>query len=339
MPFDFNVLDGPYLRDLLDQPRALADTVAALPAALGSLPSFDRIVLTGMGGSYHVLVPAHLELIAAGFTSLLEETSELIYSMPRLLEGSTLLVILSQSGSSVEVVRLAEIRRGKGATIAVTNTADSPLAAAADAAIVTRAGPENSVSCKTALVSAAAMAWLSALLRGADLVRTRRDLEQAVPAVAAYLEDWRDHVAALAGELEGMRDLFVLGRGSSLCAVGMGGLIIKEAAHFHSEGMGAAAFRHGPFEMLRPDIFALVFAGDHPARARSLVRDIRATGARAALAGPSADLPALRLPEVPPVARPILEMLLPQMISVALAGLAGRQPGRFERISKITTVE
>jgi glucosamine--fructose-6-phosphate aminotransferase (isomerizing) len=119
----------------------------------------------------------------------------------------------------------------------------------------------------------------------------------------------------------------------------MGGLIIKEAAHFHSEGMGAAAFRHGPFEMLRPDIFVLVYAGEQPALARSLVRDVRAVGARAALVGPSAELAAFRLPDVPAVARPILEMLPPQMLSVTLAGMAGREPGRFELITKITTVE
>ena len=45
------------------------------------------------------------------------------------------------------------------------------------------------------------------------------------------------------------------------------------------------------------------------------------------------------LPEVPPPVRPIVEMLPVQMMSLALAALAGREPGKFERITKVTTVE
>jgi glutamine---fructose-6-phosphate transaminase (isomerizing) len=47
----------------------------------------------------------------------------------------------------------------------------------------------------------------------------------------------------------------------------------------------------------------------------------------------------LRLPKHSTAARPILEILPVQMITLALAALAGREAGKFERATKITTTE
>jgi glucosamine--fructose-6-phosphate aminotransferase (isomerizing) len=334
------VIEGAYLGDLLDQPKALADTLAGL-VPLPRVDGFDRIVLTGMGGSFQILHPLYLKLTAHGFHVLTAETSELIYSMPRVLDARTLLVAVSQSGRSAETVRLLGNPGRRPKIIGVTNTPSSPLALAADVTVMTYAGPEFSVSSKTTVTSLMALEWLGDNLCSADLTATRSRLEQAAPAAAGYLARWRDHVGALSEELAGIRHLFIAGRGTSLAAVGLGGMIMKEAAHFHSEGMSSAAFRHGPLEMLGPDCYMLVFEGD-PATAplnRALVDDICQAGARAALAGVSARMDALRLPEVPGEIRPIIEMLPLQMISLALAALAGREAGVFERITKVTTTE
>src|ERR1019366_8095124 len=79
--FDPSMVEGPYLRDILAQPRALEDTVAGLCDApwLADLAGFDRIVLTGMGASYHALHPLHIQLVEHGFHAVAYETSELIH--------------------------------------------------------------------------------------------------------------------------------------------------------------------------------------------------------------------------------------------------------------------
>src|ERR1017187_3779303 len=79
MRFDPSMVEGPYLRDILAQPRALEDTVAGLCDApwLADLAGFDRIVLTGMGASYHALHPLHIQLVEHGFHAVAYETSEL----------------------------------------------------------------------------------------------------------------------------------------------------------------------------------------------------------------------------------------------------------------------
>ncbi|HEY2013145.1 MAG TPA: SIS domain-containing protein [Bryobacteraceae bacterium] len=335
------VIEGGYLRDILAQPRALEDTLAGLERGTWAEKPFERAVLTGMGGSYWALHPLHLDLLQRGWDSVLMETSELIHVLPSLLDSRTLLIAVSQSGRSAEIVRLMEVKKPDCFTVAITNTPDSPLALRANAVVLTHAGVEFTVSCKTYVATLMALKWVADLLAGRDLDRSEKELSHAAPAVAAYLERWRDHVEAAIAELSGARRLFYLGRGTSLAAAGTAGLITKESAHFHAEGMSAAAFRHGPMEMLDASLYALVFAGDAATAGlnRRLAADIVAEGARAALAGEDAEPGLFRLPRVPASVRPIVEILPVEMMTLALAELSGREAGKFERATKVTETE
>jgi glutamine---fructose-6-phosphate transaminase (isomerizing) len=343
MRFDRGMVEGPYLRDILAQPRALEDTVAGLcdAPALADLGGFDQIVLTGMGASYHALHPLQIQLVEHGFHAIAYETSELIYYYPAALTSRTLPIAVSQSGRSVEIVRLLDAVGGRVRTLGVTNTPDSPLAARADFTVLTRAGAEATVSCKTFVATLVALEWLGVALRGADRRRTESELREAAPAVENYLAGWEAKVGSLVDLLDGVRALFVTGRGASMAAAGAGGLILKESAHFHAEGMTCSAFRHGPFEMSGPGVFVLVFAGDPQTAAlnEKLVLDVRKAGGKAALIGPQSDVDAFRIPLIAPAIRPVVEALPVQLVSLALAALAGHEPGKFSLLTKVTTIE
>jgi len=346
---EFSAIEGAYLRDILEQPRALEDTVAGLnnPKALRAIAAklqrggFRTLVLTGMGSSFHALHPSNLELINHGFIAMMVETSELVHYKRRLFDPKTLIIVVSQSGKSAEVVRLLKINHGKSAVIAVSNTADSALAMNANATILTRAGEEFSVSCKTYLTALMALKWLTAVLCESELEHMRQELKQSCPAVHTYLDHWKQHVQSLAQLLQGTRHLFLVGRGMSLAAAGTGALIIKESDHFHAEGMSSAAFRHGPFEMLSDETFVLVFEGDDRTRDlnRRLLEDIQERKGRTELVSHDAEIAPCKLPAAPKSIQPILEILPVQMITLALAAQMGREPGRFELVTKITTTE
>jgi glucosamine--fructose-6-phosphate aminotransferase (isomerizing) len=306
-----------------------------------SATTYQSIVLTGMGNSFHILTPLYLKLIELGFPVLMAETSEVIHFMPQLLGNRTLLIVVSQSGRSGEIVRLLSMKGGSRTILGVTNDHASPLAMESDVVALIQAGPEASVACKTTTASLAALAWIGESMATRDLSATKDRLEPIAPAVEQYLADWKNHVNTISAELQGIRHFFVTGRGPSLAASGVGGLLMKEAAHFHSEGLSSAAFRHGPFEMLSEACFVLVFAGDGQVEPlnRALVEDIRAAGAKAVLAGPEANAAAFRFAAVGHQIRPMLEMLPLQMTSLALAQMAGHEAGKFERIAKVTTAE
>jgi glucosamine--fructose-6-phosphate aminotransferase (isomerizing) len=105
--------------------------------------------------------------------------------------------------------------------------------------------------------------------------------------------------------------------------------------------MSSAAFRHGPFEMLGKDTFVLAFAGETRTRNlnQRLLVDIQQQAGRAELVGEGAALSCCRIDGRGNGIAQILEILPVQMMTLALAALAGREPGRFERTSKVTTTE
>jgi len=345
---ELHVIEGRYLQDLLAQPQALSDTFGALDGSpelvdLGrrlSQTEFQRIVLTGMGSSFHALHPLNLQLIDHGIGSTMVETSELVHYHTRALNPKTLVIAVSQSGESAEMVRLAKVNNG-APVIAVTNTPESTLARHAAVGLVTRAGREFSVSCKTYVATHMMLQWLGDALCGQDAEMSRRKMKQAASAVAAYLADWKKRVADVAERLSGIRDLFLVGRGTSLAAVGAGALVIKESDHFHAEGMSSAAFRHGPFEMLSGEVFVGVFSGNDKTSELNLglLADIRQAGGRGELIGETSPFESFRVPECDAAIRPILEILPVQMITIALAALAGREAGKFEKATKVTTTE
>ena len=349
MPLNLEVIRGRYLTDILSQPAALRATWDGLCAtsvfseiARACRPErFRQIVLTGMGSSYFGLHPLSIELAAHGWTPLMLETSELIHYYPQLLTASTLVVAVSQSGKSVEMVRMLELNSKRATVIGVTNTADSPLAREAWLAVLTAAGEEFSVSCKTYLAAQMALSALGAALCALDAGSRLDEWRTVAESAASYLEHWEAHVVEMAELLRDIRDVFLVGRGPSLAAACTGGLIIKESDHLHAEGMSSAALRHGPFDMLEPGIFVGVFAGDAKAREmhQKLLEDLAGTSVKAALFAPDATRPACRTPTGVAAATPALEMLPVQMITLALAARAGREPGKFRRAAKVTAVE
>jgi len=346
---DLSVVEGEYLQDLLDQPRALQDTLDSLRFSedLGKIATrlnngdFRRIVLTGMGTSFYALHPLNLELIGQGLAAIMVETSELVHYQSSLIDSKTLLIAVSQSGRSAEVVRLLGINDHRAAMIAVTNAPESPLALQSDVAVLTAAGREVSVSCKTYVTALMALKWLGDILIGPSQNSKRRELQYASPAMASYLSDWRSHVQAVSERLHDVRHLFLLGRGRSLAAVGTGALIIKESDRIEAEGMSSAAFRHGPFEMLSEETFVLVFSGDAKTKDlnRRLLQDIQKHRGIAEMVSEGSATAAFRLPAAPDSILPITEILSVQMITLALAARARREPGRFELASKVTTTE
>jgi glucosamine--fructose-6-phosphate aminotransferase (isomerizing) len=257
-----------------------------------------------------------------------------------LLDEQTLVITASQSGASAETVRLLELNR-RSPVIGITNTDGSPLARGAQLALLAQAGPEHSVSCKTYVAGMLALQWLAAVFTGREEQQTLTRLAAAAELAGQYLQGWPQHVETLASRLRGKRHLFFAGRGSSLSAVGTGALIMKEATRLHAEGMSSAAFRHGPMEMLQADMWIGVFGGPEPTRAlnRRLASDLVAGGGQCDEIGIDATRQPFRLPECAPPLQPILEIMPVQMMTLALAALAGREAGHFERASKITDTE
>jgi glucosamine--fructose-6-phosphate aminotransferase (isomerizing) len=337
-----------YFKDILAQPDALTDTLVGFePDSMIEISriilsgQFDQIILTGMGASFHILYPLFYRLMALRKPALMIETSELIHYAPEAIRPGTLLFAVSQSGQSVEVLRLLEMAKDRAPVLAITNNPDGALSTAAQAVVLTRAGEESTVSCKTYVSAMLGLMGITGLLQNMSYSTVMDELSLAPESVGDYLNSCRDKVNALEEIFYGITSLTFSGRGPSLAAAGTAALICKEAAHFPAEGMSSAAFRHGPIEAVSPDNMLVLFEGDEfiSRLHNALIADVRRSGGRAEMIGKLAEQKVLQLPQSPKLLSPVLEILPAQLMTVALAKLNDHIPGEFSVATKITEVE
>ena len=340
-------MQSPYINNILEQPDSLEATLDSIDRLrdLDQLFSqlnkgqIQRIILTGMGSSFHALHPLYLRLSQANIMAQMVETSELVHYFADLLQPSTLMIAVSQSGQSNEIVQLIKLCDGKVPFLGITNTPGSPLAEKSDPVIITQAGEEHSVSCKTYITSMVALSWV-----GDQLMRKTAEypkLHEAPQAIAAYLERLESHVQWFMEQMRDINCLYLVGRGPSLSAVGTGSLIIKEAARFPTEGMSSAAFRHGPLEMTSPHSMLMVYEGNEKTAKLNcqLSNEVLKLKGKSILIHAGSDLLASSLPSVSDPTLPLVEILPAQMLSIALAKMKGTIPGEFRFGHKITIME
>ena len=239
------------LLDVSDKP--LAEAGKAIRARD---PRF--LVTVARGSSDHAasFMKYAIELTAGIPVASIGPSVTSIYGARLRLAGSACLAI-SQSGKSPDIVAMAEAaRQGGSLTVALTNTADSPLARACDHAIDIVAGVEKSVAAtKTFVNSAVAGLALLAHCTGdsvllAALAELPRHLRTAIEC------DWMD----LAGALAGAGSLFILGRGPSFAIANEAALKFKETCGMHAEAYSAAEVMHGPLALVRPGFPVLALA-------------------------------------------------------------------------------
>jgi glucosamine--fructose-6-phosphate aminotransferase (isomerizing) len=219
-------------------------------------PHFLVTVARGSSDHAATFMKYAVELTAGLAVASVGPSVASIYGARLRLNGSACLAI-SQSGKSPDIVAMAEMARSRGSlAIALTNTADSPLARASDYAIDILAGPERAVAAtKTFVNSAVAGLALMAHCTGdAGLLAALGRLPDHLRAAIAC--DW----AALAGALEGRKSLFILGRGPSFAIASEAALKFKETCGLHAEAFSAAEVMHGPLALVGPDFPILVLA-------------------------------------------------------------------------------
>ena len=143
-----------YATDILAQPALLttalqthlaAGSQTQAAAALLRAAHGKRIILTGMGSSFYSAYPAMLTLLAAGYAVQHIELSELLHFGAAALTADSVLIIISQSGETIEAVRLLQNVKPQSTIIAVTNNPNGTLAKAAHAVVPHLAGAERAV--------------------------------------------------------------------------------------------------------------------------------------------------------------------------------------------------
>jgi glucosamine--fructose-6-phosphate aminotransferase (isomerizing) len=338
-------------REIAEQPASVAATLVATLGRADEIREIwsdrNRVLFVARGTSDNAAVYGRYLLeTRTGVPAAMAAPSVATHYRARLDLGDTLVVSISQSGRTEEIVEVQRWAAEQGAaTLAITNDADSPLARESGVALTTQAGEERAVpATKSYSAQLAAVASLAAAI-GRD--EALSDLLAAVPVELTRLLTEARGVADAVDLLANTGDIVVTGRGLVYGTALEVALKLEETCLRPVRGLSYADLRHGPIAVVSHGVTAvLVAAGEGPmvGPMLELARDLAGRGAQTvALGGDAALAAACSLhvpgPDLPEAVAPLALIVPAQLVVEALSRRLGLDPDAPRGLSKVTTTD
>ncbi|MFN8148218.1 MAG: SIS domain-containing protein [Candidatus Nanopelagicales bacterium] len=299
------------------------------------------VMLAGRGTSDHAALYAkYLVEVRLGLPAGLASPSTLTAYGSRPDLRDVLLVAVSQSGGSPDLVETVSVARACGAhTLAVTNAPDSDLARAAELTLDVRAGAERAVAATKSYTAELLTLWL--VVQG--VLGEDASVAGPVPAAAAALVDRADEVAALAARYRFTDRIVLTGRGYSFPTALEGALKLMETSYVAAHAFSGADLLHGPLAMIDSDhpVLAVVPPGVGETAMRPVLERLRERGADVTVLGGPASLELATVGmDLGHVLRedlaPLVDVIPLQQLALRTAVARGSDPDRPRGLSKVT---
>ncbi|WP_242579025.1 SIS domain-containing protein [Amycolatopsis sp. 195334CR] len=321
------------LRERQPEIAEVADAIAKRP------PRFA--LLAARGSSDHAALYAKylIEVLLGLPAGLVSPSTVTLYGAAPDLRD-VLLVTVSQSGGSPDLVEFTESARKQGArTVAVSNTPSSPLSAAAELAVDIGAGQEQAVAAtKTYSATLLALYLLVDAVRGgkgADADGLGELAQQTLDRSAAGVQRAVDRYRFV-------NRVITAGRGYSYASALEAALKLAETSYLAARAYSGADLLHGPVAAIDGEtaVLALTNRGKGGDAMREVLDAVAGRGADVlAIGSAAADVPAALRIDVPPVAEelaPILDVLPAQSLALGLSLARGGDPDRPRGLNKVT---
>ncbi|MGY2083903.1 glutamine--fructose-6-phosphate transaminase (isomerizing) [Blastococcus sp. SYSU DS0539] len=360
------------LKEIAEQPQAIADTLLGRLAENGELVldevrlsdqelrDIDKIFVVSCGTSYHAGLIAKYAI--EHWTRIpveVEVASEFRYRDP-VLDRSTLVVVISQSGETMDtLMALRHAKDQKARVLAICNANGSTIPRESDAVLYTHAGPEIAVASTKAFLAQIVACYLVGLflaqVRGVKyedevtaIVDDLRRLPEAVAEVLTGMEE----VRALGRSLADAGTILFLGRHVGFPVALEGALKLKELAYIHAEGFAAGELKHGPIAVIDQGTPVIVIVPSPRSRNSvhgkvvSNIQEVRARGARTIVIAEEGDdevVPyadhLIRVPRTPTLMAPVVTTVPLQVLACEIADTRGYDVDQPRNLAKSVTVE
>ncbi|MEM0450786.1 MAG: glutamine--fructose-6-phosphate transaminase (isomerizing) [Nitrososphaerota archaeon] len=272
------------LKEIHDQrftvTRTLTEELGPLGEAAKLLREARRILLVAAGTSYHAALVGRYVLAELADLDVQPVLASEYNLVSRWVNGDSVLVAISQSGETADVLEAVRDAKQKGAkVIGIVNMPGSSLERLSDVHINIRAGPEIGVAATKSFTS-----QVVALIRLASAVSGKEvplDPEELGAGVEQVLEQ-EPQIAEIASILKDSKDVYLIGRGVHYPIALEGALKVKELAYVHAEGLPAGELKHGTLALIENGTPVIVLnpSDDTHTDTLSNCQELKARGAR-----------------------------------------------------------
>jgi len=301
------------------------------------------IFFVGCGTSYHACVSAGYEFSEVAKKHVNVVLASEFRNYKDFLTDKTLIIAVSQSGETADVLDAVRIAKKHGAkVISIVNVMGSTLMRLSDKNIMMNAGPEICVLSTKSYTSQLAVLILLAYSVADKLDEGRALIEKASSHVSRIIDENLEKLKKLAELTSKQHDYFLIGRDLAFPSALEGALKIKEVSYIHAEGFAGAELKHGTIALIDKGIPVIVLVTN---KTRKLIlsnaMEIKARGGY--IIGIDSEHNSLYdyFIQVPDMgqANPILMIIPIQLLAYFLAISRGCDPDKPRNLAKSVTVK
>ena len=355
------------LKEIYEQPDAVAETIGdrvrhgrleleGLGMGDAELKDLRRIVILSAGTSYHAAVAGRYAIEEWARVPVEHDiASEWIYRNP-VLDQSTLVIGISQSGETRDTIAGMKLAREMGArTVAITNMMGSQITREVDSVLYTRAGLEVSVAASKTFTAQVSLLFLVALklaqvretLPPKELTFILDEVYRLPEKIQTFLDG--DHPIDEVAQRHFDKPFFLyLGRHIGLPVALEGALKLKEISYIPTEAYSAGEMKHGPIALLDESTPVVVIATRSHVYDKmvSNIQEVRARGAHviAIATDGNEDIQhhaddVIYIPRSPAFLQTVLAVVPLQLLAYRIARLRGLNVDQPRNLAKTVTVE
>lgn len=260
------------------------------------------------------------------------------------LVPESLVIAISQSGETADVLAAVRAAREKGAkVISIVNVMGSSLTRESDRSIMMHAGPEICVLSTKSYTSQLAILTLIAYALAGRFEEGRAKLKELMRHIY-YLTsaNMRNYIRRLAEQLRYAHHIYVIGRGMQYPTALEAALKIKEVSYIHAEGFPGGELKHGTIALIEHGTPCIVLTSkDTEKEIISNAMELKARGAFIIGIGPNNNevfdfFVKVREAEE---ANSICQIIPVQLLAYQLAVLRGCDPDFPRNLAKSVTVK
>lgn len=347
----------PVYQNILNQPKALIQVLENqlhtgkphLERAAQVILNAKRVVIASIGASYAASFPFIYRMAELGIKVILEDAAELLHYNVQVYDRSTIFILISRSGETIEIVKLIEPLKRQGAIIiGITNMAESYLGQKADISLVLNSPADELIAIQTWSATVLVLNLLAEQIAGRlSLTECRKEFEQAVEMVGATCEQYHNVSQEWKPYFRKYHAVYLLGRGASQAGAREGQLLFHEMAWQPATFYTAGHFRHGPWEIVEDVFIGFVIAPQDPCYLLNigLAHDITRMKGQLVIVTPNIPqgLPINTLicptADLPHALSPLVEIIPIQFFVYEYARWKGHHPGEFRVSTPITLTE
>ncbi len=334
------------LKEIYEQPETILKagekTINEIERATDYIRHAKNIYITGSGTSYNSALIA--KQILSKYVKIKAEpimSSELQFD-PNIIEENSILIAISQSGESADVLEAVKIAKSANCKIiAIVNMLTSSLAREADVVIGLNCGPEIGVAATKSFTSQ--LVILYKIVQKLSNNSITINFEEFSKSISKTLDN-PTNVQEIAKELKDISDIYILGRGINYPIATESALKLKELTYIHAEGIAGGELKHGPLALMDSSVFVIILNPNDSTYSDTLTsaREIKARGAK--IIGVS-DVKSdvydywIEMPKISEVLYPISEIIPIQLLSYYAALEKDADPDYPRNLAKSVTVK